>query len=48
MDFEEYYSNPKYIESITKRFGAKITEHTKEMLKRKIHRKFARKQTLEV
>ncbi len=39
--FREYFSNPRYIESITRKFGPKVTEHVKEMLKHKIQRKFA-------
>lgn len=38
--FEEYFSNPKYIEMIAEKFGRETVEHIKEMLKIKIHRKF--------
>ena len=38
--FEEYFSNPKYIEIITEKFGRESAEHIKEMLKIKINRKF--------
>jgi radical SAM superfamily enzyme YgiQ (UPF0313 family) len=37
--FAEYYSNPKYIEMITEKFGPKTAGHIKEMLNYKIHRK---------
>ncbi len=37
--FQEYHSNPRYLEMITRKFGSKTTEHIKEMLKYKIHRK---------
>lgn len=37
--FEEFYSSPKYINMITKKFGQKIAEHIQEMRTYKIHRK---------
>jgi radical SAM superfamily enzyme YgiQ (UPF0313 family) len=39
--FKEYLSNPKYLEMIREKFGSKVVEHIKEMLKHEIHRKFA-------
>ncbi|MCG2719099.1 MAG: B12-binding domain-containing radical SAM protein, partial [Nanoarchaeota archaeon] len=39
--FVEYFSNPKYIEMVRKKFGPKVVEHIEEMLKHKIKRKFA-------
>ncbi len=39
--FKEYFSNPKYLEMIRDKFGDKVVEHIKEMLKYEIHRKFA-------
>jgi radical SAM superfamily enzyme YgiQ (UPF0313 family) len=38
--FIEYFSNPKYLEMINEKFGQKVVEHIKDMLKHKIHRKF--------
>lgn len=38
--FKEYYTNSKYIEMIREKFGLKVVEHIKEMLKHKIRRKF--------
>jgi len=38
--FKEYFKNPKYIEIIKEKFGSKVVEHIKEMLKHEIHRKF--------
>jgi len=38
--FKEYYKNPKYIKMIKEKFGPKVVEHTNEMLKHEIHRKF--------
>jgi len=32
--------NPEYIEIIKEKFGSKVVEHIKEMLKHEIHRKF--------
>ena len=31
--FEEYFSNPKYIELIMKKFSPKVVEHIRQMLK---------------
>jgi len=39
--FKEYLSNPDYLEIIGEKFGSKVVEHIKEMLKHEIHRKFA-------
>ncbi|MFC1918752.1 B12-binding domain-containing radical SAM protein [Chloroflexota bacterium] len=39
--FKEYFSNPKYLEMIGDKFGPKVVEHIKGMLKHEIHRKFA-------
>jgi anaerobic magnesium-protoporphyrin IX monomethyl ester cyclase len=39
--FKEYLSNLKYLEMIREKFGSKVVEHIKEMLKHEIHRKFA-------
>lgn len=39
--FKEYFSNPQYLEMIRQKFGPKVVEHIKEMLKKEIHRKFA-------
>lgn len=38
--FIEYFTNPKYIEMIKEKFGPKVIEHIKGMLKHKIQRKF--------
>ncbi len=38
--FKEYFSNPMYMEMIRDKFGEKVVEHIKEMLKHEIHRKF--------
>ncbi len=38
--FKEYFSNPKYIEMVRKKFGSRVVEHIEEMLKHEIHRKF--------
>jgi len=38
--FKEYFTNPKYIEMVREKFGSKVVEHIKEMLKHEIHRKF--------
>lgn len=37
--FKEYYSNPRYMEMVRKKFGPKVVEHIKEMLKHEIRRK---------
>ncbi len=39
--FDEYFSNPKYLEMIRQKFGPKVVEHIQGMLKHKIRRKFA-------
>jgi len=39
--FKEYFSNPKYLEMIRKKFGEEEVAHIKEMLKHEIKRKFA-------
>ncbi len=39
--FKEYFSNPQYLEMIDEKFGSKVVEHIKDMLKHEIHRKFA-------
>ena len=39
--FVEYFSNPKYLEMINKKFGSEVVEHIKGMLTKKINRKFA-------
>jgi len=38
--FNEYFSNPRYLESIREKFGQKTVEHIEEMLTYKINRKF--------
>jgi radical SAM superfamily enzyme YgiQ (UPF0313 family) len=38
--FKEYFSNPKYLAMVRKKFGPKVVEHIKEMLKYEISRKF--------
>ena len=38
--FEEYFRNPKYLRMIKEKFGSKVVEHIKEMLKHKIQRRF--------
>ena len=38
--FKEYFSNPRYIEMVGKKFGPKVVEHIEEMLKHEIRRKF--------
>lgn len=40
--FEDYFSNPKYIEMIIKKFGLKTAEHIEDTLIHKIHRKFTK------
>ncbi len=39
--FQEYFNNPKYLEMIRQKFGAKVVEHIKDMLKHKVQRKYA-------
>jgi len=39
--FKEYFSNPRYLEMINKKFGPEVVEHIQDMLKHEIHRKFA-------
>lgn len=39
LAFREYLTNPKYMEMIEKKFGTKVVEHIKEMLKFNIKRK---------
>lgn len=39
--FDEYFSNPRYLEMIRQKFGQKVVEHIQDMLKHKIHRKYA-------
>lgn len=39
--FTEYFSRPEYIEMMGQKFGPEVAEHIKNMLKYKIHRKFA-------
>jgi len=39
--FEEYFSNPGYLEMVGQKFGPAVVEHVKDMLKYKIHRKYA-------
>jgi len=39
--FVEYFRNPKYIEMIRGKFGDTVVQHIDEMLKHKIHRRFA-------
>ncbi|MFN4226869.1 MAG: B12-binding domain-containing radical SAM protein [Candidatus Ratteibacteria bacterium] len=38
--FIEYYSDPEYLDMIEKKFGLKVVEHIKDMLKIKIQRKY--------
>ncbi|MFH1582622.1 MAG: radical SAM protein [bacterium] len=38
--FQEYCSNPKYLETISDKFGSEALSHIKEMLKYEIKRKF--------
>ena len=38
--FNEYMSNPRYIEMIRKKFGIEVEEHIKEMLSYSIRRKY--------
>ncbi|MFN3528130.1 MAG: B12-binding domain-containing radical SAM protein, partial [Candidatus Altarchaeaceae archaeon] len=38
--FIEYYSDPEYLDMIEKKFGKKVVEHIKDMLKIKIQRKY--------
>lgn len=39
--FQEYYSNPKYLEMVRQKFGPNVVKHIKGMLKHKISRKYA-------
>jgi radical SAM superfamily enzyme YgiQ (UPF0313 family) len=39
--FEEYFTNPRYIEMVREKFGTKAVEHIQEMLKHKLRRKYA-------
>ena len=39
--FNEYFSNPRYLQMIDEKFGRQIVEHIKDMLKHKIYRKYA-------
>jgi radical SAM superfamily enzyme YgiQ (UPF0313 family) len=39
--FEEYFSNPTYLESIERKFGPGVVEHIKGMLRHKIIRRFS-------
>ncbi len=39
--FHDYFSNPRYLEMVRQKFGPEVVEHVKDMLKHKIHRKFA-------
>ena len=36
--FKEYFSNSHYLKMIEEKFGLKVVEHTKQMLKHKLHR----------
>lgn len=38
--FKEYFGNPRYIEMIRTKFGSKVVEHIREMLKHEIKRKW--------
>ncbi len=38
--FKEYFSNPKYLEMVREKFGSKVVEYIKDMLKHEISRKF--------
>ncbi|HOK55991.1 MAG TPA: radical SAM protein, partial [bacterium] len=38
--FIDYYSNPEYLKMIEEKFGEKVVEHIKDMLKIKIKRKY--------
>lgn len=38
--FIEYFSNPSYLLVIEQKFGLKVVEHIKDMLKHKLHRKY--------
>jgi anaerobic magnesium-protoporphyrin IX monomethyl ester cyclase len=39
--FEEYYRNPEYLASITRKFGNEVVKHIEDMLTHKIRRKYA-------
>ena len=39
--FQDYFSNPKYLEMVRQKFGSKVVEHIQDMLKLKIQRKYA-------
>jgi len=39
--FKEYFNNPRYLEMVREKFGSRVVEHIKEMLKHEIRRKFA-------
>ena len=36
--FQEYFSNPQYLEMIKEKFGMKVVGHINQMLKHKLHR----------
>ena len=37
--FQEYFSNPQYLEMIEEKFGVEVVQHINEMLRHKLHRK---------
>ena len=37
--FQEYFSNPQYLNVIEEKFGRGVVEHVNQMLKHKLHRK---------
>ena len=39
--FKTYFSNPRYLEMISNKFGPDVVDHINNMLKKEIHRKYA-------
>ena len=40
--FQTYFSNPRYLEMIDKKFGAETTQHIRDMASKKLERQFAK------
>ncbi len=40
--FQVYYSNPEYLDMMTRKFGPKVADHVREMTSHKLVRKYAR------
>ena len=46
--FQEYFSNPQYLEMIEEKFGMEVVEHINQMLRHKIHRKLLNQNHLQI